>query len=78
MLELRVGVSSGPVAGIVLGACRRFYCVYGPTVNRAARMCQVAAPHMYIYIHIYIYIYISIDISIDIDIDIDIYICIYI
>ena len=28
-LEMKVGLSIGPVAGIVLGSCRRFYCIYG-------------------------------------------------
>jgi class 3 adenylate cyclase len=37
---LKVGISSGPAAGIVLGSCRRFWCVYGDTVNTAARMCK--------------------------------------
>jgi class 3 adenylate cyclase len=37
---MKVGLSIGPVAGIVLGSCRRFYCVYGDTVNVAARMCK--------------------------------------
>ena len=26
---MKVGLSIGPVAGIVLGSCRRFYCIYG-------------------------------------------------
>jgi class 3 adenylate cyclase len=37
---MKVGLSIGPVAGIVLGSCRRFYCIYGDTVNAAARMCK--------------------------------------
>jgi class 3 adenylate cyclase len=37
---MKVGLSIGPVAGIVLGSCRRFYCIYGDTVNTAARMCK--------------------------------------
>jgi len=28
-LTMQVGLSSGPAAGIVLGRCRRFYCIYG-------------------------------------------------
>ena len=28
-LSMKVGLSSGPAAGVVLGACRRFYCIYG-------------------------------------------------
>ena len=38
-MQIKVGISSGPAAGVVLGRCRRFYCVYGDTVNTAARMC---------------------------------------
>ena len=41
---LQVGISSGPAAGIVLGSCRRFWCVYGDTVNTAARMCKFSVP----------------------------------
>ncbi len=33
-----MGVSCGPAAGAVLGEHRRFYCIYGDTVNLAARM----------------------------------------
>jgi hypothetical protein len=40
---LGAGLAAGPAAGILLGACRRFYCVYGNTVNLAARMCQTGA-----------------------------------
>jgi class 3 adenylate cyclase len=43
-ISVHMGLCSGPVAGIVLGKCRRFYCVYGDTVNVAARMCQLACP----------------------------------
>ena len=28
-LEMKIGLSAGPVAGIVMGSCRRFYCIYG-------------------------------------------------
>jgi hypothetical protein len=28
-LAMQVGLSAGPVAGIVMGSCRRFYCIYG-------------------------------------------------
>ena len=31
-LAMKVGLSSGPAAGIVLGRCRRFYCIYGPSL----------------------------------------------
>jgi len=27
--DLQVGLSAGEAAGVVLGKCRRFYCVYG-------------------------------------------------
>jgi hypothetical protein len=41
--NLHFGLSSGPVAGIVLGNIRRFYCIYGDALNEAARMCALAA-----------------------------------
>ena len=41
-LQLQIGVESGPVAGVVIGAHRRFYCLYGDTVNVASRMCSLA------------------------------------
>ena len=40
--KIKVGISNGPAAGVVLGRCRRFYCVYGDTINTAARMCASA------------------------------------
>lgn len=43
-LWLRVGISCGPVAGAVIGSLRAFYCLYGDTVNTAARMCKYAGP----------------------------------
>ena len=30
-LQMKVGINCGPVASVVLGKCRRFYCVYGNT-----------------------------------------------
>ena len=39
-LWLRVGISCGSVAGAVIGVVRSFYCLYGDTVNTAARMCK--------------------------------------
>lgn len=36
---LRIGISSGPVVGGIIGAQRRFFRVFGDTVNVAARMC---------------------------------------
>uniref|UniRef100_A0A7S4PJ49 Guanylate cyclase domain-containing protein n=2 Tax=Guillardia theta TaxID=55529 RepID=A0A7S4PJ49_GUITH len=41
-LGLKVGVSCGSAAGAVIGSHRAFYCVYGDTVNTAARMCKYA------------------------------------
>jgi hypothetical protein len=43
-VSMQVGLSTGPLAGIVLGERRRFYCVYGHTVNEAARMSELARP----------------------------------
>ena len=40
--KLRVGMACGPVAGAVIGTLRAFYCLYGDTVNTAARMCKYA------------------------------------
>ena len=45
-LELKVGLASGSVGCVLLGACRRFYCIYGTTVNLAARMSQHSAPDL--------------------------------
>ena len=42
-LCLKVGLASGPAAGVVIGSHRRFYCLYGDTVNTASRMCHHAA-----------------------------------
>ena len=42
--RLRVGIACGPAAGAVIGTLRAFYCLYGDTVNTAARMCKSAAP----------------------------------
>jgi hypothetical protein len=36
-LAMKVGLSSGPAAGIVLGRCRRFYCIYGPSLLPISR-----------------------------------------
>lgn len=40
----RVGIAHGPAAGAVIGTLRAFYCLYGDTVNTAARMCKSAPP----------------------------------
>jgi class 3 adenylate cyclase len=37
-LQMQVGINSGPVAGALLGKVRRFYNIYGDTINTAARM----------------------------------------
>jgi hypothetical protein len=42
--RLRVGITCGPAAGAVIGTLRAFYCLYGDTVNTAARMCKSAPP----------------------------------
>ena len=39
---LKVGLNCGPVAGAVIGTHRSFYCLYGDTINTAARMCKYA------------------------------------
>lgn len=41
-LRFRVGISSGPVIGGIAGKRRRFYRLFGETVNTAARMCHHA------------------------------------
>ena len=43
-LWLKIGLNCGPVAGAVIGLHRAFYCLYGDTVNTAARMCKYALP----------------------------------
>jgi len=39
---VRVGISTGPVVGGIIGVQRRFFRVFGDTVNVAARMCTSA------------------------------------
>jgi class 3 adenylate cyclase len=39
---LRVGLAHGAAAGAVVGLIRAFYCVYGDTINTAARLCMLA------------------------------------
>jgi hypothetical protein len=41
-MKMKVGINCGPLAGIVLGKCRRFYCLLGSTMNVSARMCSNA------------------------------------
>ena len=40
----QVGINAGPTAGAVIGSLRAFYCLYGDTINTAARMCKYAGP----------------------------------
>jgi len=44
-MHLSVGIHCGPAACVVLGKCRRFFCVYGNTVNTASRMASNAGRH---------------------------------
>ncbi|EKX36331.1 hypothetical protein GUITHDRAFT_48850, partial [Guillardia theta CCMP2712] len=44
VLWAKVGISSGPVAGAVVGYQRRFYCLFGDTINTSARMCSHSEP----------------------------------
>lgn len=39
---VQVGLHSGPLAGAIVGSYRSFYCLYGDTINTAARMCKHA------------------------------------
>jgi hypothetical protein len=41
-MTMKVGINCGPLAGIVLGKYRRFYCLFGNTMNVSARMCANA------------------------------------
>ena len=50
-LTVRVGVSCGPVAIVILGVCRRFCCIYGDTVN-VAGIDPIYGSYMY-----YIYVF---------------------
>jgi hypothetical protein len=43
-MKMKVGINCGPLAGIVLGKYRRFYCLFGNTMNVSARMCSNAKP----------------------------------
>jgi hypothetical protein len=42
VMKMKVGMNCGPLAGIVLGKYRRFYCLFGDTMNVSARMCSNA------------------------------------
>ncbi|EKX40784.1 hypothetical protein GUITHDRAFT_75248, partial [Guillardia theta CCMP2712] len=37
-LWVKVGIACGPLAGAIVGAHRRFYCLFGDTINTSARM----------------------------------------
>jgi hypothetical protein len=39
---LKIGIAHGPAAGAVVGFIRSFYCIYGDTMNTAARMSMLA------------------------------------
>ena len=43
-ISLKVGISHGDAAGAVIGSHKSFYCLYGDTINTAARMCKYAGP----------------------------------
>ena len=46
-LWLKVGINCGPLAGAVTGSLRCFYCLYGDTINTAARMCKYASDRVH-------------------------------
>jgi class 3 adenylate cyclase len=43
-IQLRAGIDAGPAVGAVVGKMRRFYYLYGDTLNTAASCCVVATP----------------------------------
>lgn len=45
-LVMKVGLSSGPAAGVVLGACRRFYCIYGLSPSPACPSSMLTLLHV--------------------------------
>ena len=40
--HLKMGIAHGPAAGSVIGLVRSFFCIYGDTMNTAARLCALA------------------------------------
>jgi class 3 adenylate cyclase len=43
-VSIKIGVATGPVVGGIIGENRKFFRVFGDTVNVASRMCSTAAP----------------------------------
>ena len=43
----QVGINAGPTAGAVIGSLRAFYCLYGDTINTAARMCKYGGDQLH-------------------------------
>ena len=60
-IDVQIGLHTGKCAGTVLGTLRRFYCVYGDTVNVTARL-RFKCLYVYVYVHVYacayVYVYV--------------------